>query len=391
MQQIQSEMAVASWSGRGSLSDLVAELERQKESKFDFVADTRSVAVADGEGGLFLIPQDAHAAEWLPSGGLRIRPGALDQMGEKCDPAIPVKFLRELSGKRPRRAAELLNNLIEDAPARRFIRCLDGSLRAFLSDRYRVLDNYDLAFAALDAVRLAGGEVIEASLSETHMRIKFTSRQIWDAIDVKRQDNRGSWYAGGLGNQGYLSRVSARSGGDLPGGPGTVHPLVTLSNSETGHGGLSVRIGLLQAICFNLATVEEVVAKIHLGERLSVGVFTEETVTAESKAIYLKARDTVRGAFDPLAFKRMVDLAREAQAQEIHAPAAAVENVAKAASLPEKAKDALLAYFVRDYDLTRYGLAQAVARLAQDEEDGESGAGLEDLAGKILRREMAFA
>jgi len=391
MQQIQSEMAVASWSGRGSLTDLVGELERQKESKFDFVADTRGIAVAEREGKLFLIPKEDRATEWIPALGLPIRPGALDQMGEKCDPQIPIKFLRELSGRRSRRAAELLNNLIEDAPARRFIRCLDGSVRAFLSDRYRVLDNYDLAFAALDAVRQAGGEVIEASLSETHMRIKFTSRQIWDAVDVRRQDNRGSWYAGGLGNQGYLSRVSARSGGDLPGGPGTVHPLVTLSNSETGHGGLSVRIGLLQAICFNLATVEEVVGKIHLGERLSVGVFTEETVTAESKAIYLKARDTIKGAFDPLAFKRMVDLAKEAQAQEIHAPAAAVENVAKAASLPEKAKDALLAYFVRDYDLTRYGLAQAVARLAQDEEDGESGAGLEDLAGKILRREMAFA
>ncbi|NKE72879.1 hypothetical protein [Candidatus Manganitrophus noduliformans] len=391
MQQIQSEMAVASWSGRGSLTDLVGELERQKESKFDFVSDTRGIAVAEREGKLFLIPKEDRATEWIPALGLPIRPGALDQMGEKCDPQVPIKFLRELSGRRPRRAAELLNNLIEDAPARRFIRCLDGSIRAFLSDRYRVLDNYDLAFAALDAVRLAGGEVIEASLSETHMRIKFTSRQIWDAIDIRRQDNRGSWYAGGLGNQGYLSRVSARSGGDLPGGPGTVHPLVTLSNSETGHGGLSVRIGLLQAICFNLATVEEVVAKVHLGERLSVGVFTEETVTAESKAIYLKARDTIKGAFDPLAFKRMVDLAKEAQAQEIHAPAAAVENVAKAASLPEKAKDALLAYFVKDYDLTRYGLAQAVARLAQDEEDGESGAGLEDLAGKILRREMAFA
>lgn len=391
MQQIQSEMAVASWSGRGSLTDLVGELERQKESKFDFVADTRNLAVTHREGGLFLVPQNAHTAEWIPSSGLPIRSGALDQMGEKCDPAIPVKFLRELSGRRPRRAAELLNNLIEDAPARRFIRCLDGSVRAFLSDRYRVLDNYDLAFAALDAVRQAGGEVIEASLSDTHMRIKFTSRQIWDAIDVKRQDNGGNWYAGGLGNQGYLSRVRARSGGDLPGGPGTVHPLVTLSNSETGHGGLSVRIGLLQAICFNLATVEEVVGKVHLGERLSVGIFTEETVTAESKAIYLRARDTVKSAFNPEVFKRMVDLAKEAQAQEVHAPAAAVENVAKAVSLPEKAKDALLAYFVKDYDLTRYGLAQAVARLAQDEEDGESASGLEDLAGKVLRKEMAIA
>jgi hypothetical protein len=385
MHPIQSEMAVSSWSGRGSLTDLVAELERQKTSKFDFVADTRGLAIRECEGGLCLIPKEDRMTEWVPSSGLPIREAALLQIGEKSTPSVPGRFLKELTAQRPRRAGELLNGLFEDAPARRFIRCLDGQVRAYLSDRYRVLDHYDLAFSALDAVRQAGGEVIEASLSESHMRIKFTSRQIWEAIDVKRQGERSNWYSGGLGNPDYLGRVRARSGGELPGGPGTVHPLVTVSNSETGQGGFSVRIGLLQAICFNLATVEEVVGVVHLGERLSVGVFTEETVTAESRAITLKARDTIKGAFNPEVFKRMVEIARGAQAQEIRTPQSAVENVARAASLSDKAKEAILSYFLRDYDLTCYGLAQAVARYAQDEVDGEGAASLEDLAGKIMQ------
>ena len=113
-----------------------------------------------------------------------------------------------------------------------------GQCRAFLSDRYKVLDHYDLALTSLQAVQGQGGEVIEASLSERSMRLKFTSRSIFDAIEQRRHSGGGNWYAGGLGNTEHLRRVGARTEGDLPGGPDTVHPMVTVSNSETGHGGL---------------------------------------------------------------------------------------------------------------------------------------------------------
>lgn len=375
----------AAWTGRGRLDQLVAELERQKDARIDFVADTRSLAVAARDGELSLVPTEPHAMEWLPQQGLPIQDLALEQMGSKVVPPVPGRFMKELAHERPVRAAELLNGLMQDAPGRRFIRCLDGRVRAVLSDRYRVLDHYDIAFAALDAVRAAGGEVIEASLSDTRMKLKFTTRSIWDAIDERRTGDPGSWYSGGLGNQEHLRRVSAQVGGDLPGGPGTVHPLVTVSNSETGHGGFGVRIGLLRAICFNLATVEDVVAKVHLGDRLAVGIFTEETVSQESKLIYLKARDAIRSAFHPEPFARMVAIARQAQDDAVTSPHSAVQNVAKAVGLCEDERNALLEYFLREYDATRYGMAQAIARLAQDESDPDQAGALEDLAGTILR------
>ncbi|MFZ5875422.1 MAG: hypothetical protein ACOYXU_03335 [Nitrospirota bacterium] len=381
----------STWTGRGRLDQLVGELERQKEARIDFVADTRSVAVATRDGALFLVPTEARAMEWLPQQGMPIKDTALEQMGGKSVPSVPWRFLKELAKERPVRATELLNGLMQDAPGRRFIRCLDGQVRAVLSDRYRVLDHYDIAFAALDAVRAVGGEVIEASLSDTRMKLKFATRSIWDAIDESRKGDPGSWYSGGLGNQEHLQRVSARVGGELPGGPGTVHPLVTVSNSETGHGGFGVRIGLLRAICFNLATVEDVVAKVHLGDRLAVGIFTEETVSQESKLIYLKARDAIKAAFHPETFARMVAVARQAQEDTVTSPHSAVQNVAKAAGLSEDQRTALLGYFLREYDATRYGMAQAVARLAQDEADPDQAGVLEDLAGTILRsRDLAL-
>lgn len=36
----------SAWTGRGRLDQLVGELERQKEARIDFVADTRSVTVS---------------------------------------------------------------------------------------------------------------------------------------------------------------------------------------------------------------------------------------------------------------------------------------------------------------------------------------------------------
>lgn len=377
------------WNGRGGLAALVAELDRQKASKVDAVIDTRMLKVEARSGGardgaLFLVPVAAQAREFMPTDGVEISDSALCQIGERVSPNIPAKFLRSLAGERPTRAAELATALLHDTGKRNFVRMLDGRVRAFLSDRYRALENYDLAFGALDVARELGAEVLEASLSDKTMRLKMVRRDVFDTIDATRSGDKGGWYAGGLGSKDYLSRVHARTGGDLPGGPGTVHPVVTIGNSETGHGGLFARIGILHAVCFNLATVETVVANVHLGERLEVGVFTAETVTAESRAIMLKARDSIRAAFTEDKFRKVVAAIKGANEIEIAAPTTAVGNLVENADLSESAMDSILAHFLGDYRPTLYGLSQAVARYAQDVEDGDTAGDVEELAGKLV-------
>lgn len=274
------------------------------------------------------------------------------------------------------------------------IRMLDGKIRAMLSDRYRILDNYDLAFSALEVAKSSGADVMEASLSDRTMRIKFVSREIWDTIESTRTgSDSGNWYAGGLGNQKHLSRVAAKSRGDLPGGPGTVHPLVTIGNSETGHGSLYVRIGILAGICFNLATVEDVAAKTHLGGRLDAGLYSNETQAADSKAIYLKIRDSIKAAFNPEHFRRIVERAKAAKLDTIEAPTLAVAQTVKRFDLTEEAEEGILEHFLRDYSQDRYGLAQAVSRFAQDVDDGDAAADLEQAAGLLIsdRAQVALA
>lgn len=373
------------WSGRGRLQNLVDELKRQQESKLDFVADSRELLVTVEGDRLHLTPRvKSQVSEFLPQYGLPIKPAALQQIGERQSPNVPWKFLHLLSDSKPETAAALLNDLLQD-PARRFVRILDGRVRAFLSDSYRVMDHFDVAFAALDVVRQNQGEVLEASLTDSHMRIRFTSRQVWDALDVAYKGAR----AGALGNHTFLrttdfAALSAPDEGPgLPGGPGTIHPLVQISNSETGDGGLSVSVGLLQAICVNGAIVQRELGAVHLGGKLGIGQYSDETRSAESKAIALKARDVVGNAFKPDVFRSLVAQARVAQATPVIAPSAALDNVVKI-GLPESAKDSVLTYFLGDYDRSAWGLSQAVARFAQDTPDAEAAEQIETIAGQLI-------
>jgi hypothetical protein len=160
---------------------------------------------------------------------------------------------------------------------------------------------------------------------------------------------------------------------------------VTVLNSETGHGGFHVRIGILMGICFNVATLETIVTQVHLGERLDEGIFSREAISAESNAIMLKARDAVTAAFDGDKFKMMVAKAKAAQSDKVESPTAAIDNVIELGAVNEEQREALMTYFLRDYDPTRFGFAQAVSRLAQDTDDPDDAGDLESLAGKIIR------
>lgn len=403
----------AKYRGRGSLADVVNELRRQVDARLDFVMDSREFKFGlrlpekkDSEPVLVMEPKSISAQEFIPSGGYPVLDQALQQVAAKAPvkggdgrtSGIPVRFFRNALKSHPERTLDFLNGMIADAPARRMVRVLDGEVRAFLSDQYRVIDNLTVATHVLEILQKVDGRLLEASISDSHMRLKFLSAEVWDKIErVRTGEDSGSWYAGGLGSQTYLSKVAANTRGDLPmhGGPDTVWPIGTISNSETGHGGFTFRGGLLQAVCFNLATVEEVIREVHLGSRLEVGEYKRDTVEAEAEAIFLKVRDNVTTFFTPEEFRKIVAKVRGSQTKEIQSASTAAGLLVKTAdSLAEQDLDALLNYFHQQPGKqTVYNLGQAVARFAQDTDNPERADDLETLAGQVLcgRHDAALA
>jgi hypothetical protein len=356
--------------GRGRLQDVVLELNRQRESRVDVILDGRTLAVNDK---CRLVPVGPQAGEWLPTDGLPFKIEALKQLGQRLSPEVPGKFLETLASERGPLAGHLLTGLLQE-PKRHFVRCLDGQVRAVLSNRYRVIDNYDVAFAALEAVRRNGGEALESRLSDKVMELTFTDRNTVERLE-------GVIKTGGRGNHRFVDLTKDEDGG---GGGEIVHPYVRVRNSETGHGGFDVSVGIFRSMCVNGVVVESLASQIHLGETLDVGRWSDETRSAESKAVMLKLADAVASAFHPETFKRMILIANRAQADKIDAPSAAVDQLIANSDLPQESRDAILSYFLADYDASRYGLSQAVARFAQDTDDADRASEIESLAGKVL-------
>ena len=66
-----------------------------------------------------------------------------------------------------------VNTWLQSDGDRRMIRTLDGQVRAVLSDRYRRLDNFDLAENVLPILqRLEGARFESVELTETKMYLK---------------------------------------------------------------------------------------------------------------------------------------------------------------------------------------------------------------------------
>ena len=391
--------------GRGGLIDVVNELKRQIDSRSDFVMDTREFEfhlVEEKEGDelrLALFPRGIIAQEFIDSTGFPVLDQAIQQIASKAPipggganriGGIPVKFFRNALKSHPARMLSFLNGVIHDTPKRRLIRVLDGQVRAFLSDQYRIIDNLTIATQALEVVRKLDGRVLEASITDSHMRLKFISTNIWEEIDRGREGGARGWYRSGSQAspqyQANVSGVNIQEEPPMNGGENTVWPVGIISNSETGHGGFTFQGGIVQAICYNLATVEEIVRKVHLGSRLDAGAYEYDTIEAEAKAIFLKMRDNMNEFFTPENFKRIVEKVRKTQDEKIASPSMAVRLlVGGSETLVESDLDALVDHFVTQAgDHSIYNLGQAVARYAQNFDSPQRADDLEVLAGQIL-------
>ncbi len=372
------------WHGTGRLDQLVAELERQRGSAVDFIADSRELDVITVNDKLHLMPNTPQVGEWLMQ-ATPIRDKALVQIGQRVDPDVPATFLKRLATQRPHLAADLLSKLLHLTAKRRLVRCMDGNIRAFLSDRFLCIDNYALAFTALDAVRASGGNVVSATLTEDNMRLKFTTNNVWETINTaKLSSHEFHDVSAALGaNQNYKNSIGWTDD-SMEGGSGMVVPTCTLSNSETGNGRLILELGVLNKFCVNTCLMDESVARVHLGESMQVGIFTPETVRLETQAIMAKIKDAIAAAFHPATFKIMVDRMRDAQSVAVQAPAGAVQQCIREHGLPDTYVDNLLAYFVKE-EQTAYGMGQAVSRFAQDFDDPDKSYELEKVAGSCYK------
>ena len=363
-----------------TLTELVKELERQTEVRRDYVAPTTKLrAVLE-----YQTPERPQVMlAGFPDGGpLAIGDLAHQQIAN--DLAIPKSYYDRMRTETPQLLAQNINHWLQAKPAEKLVRTLDGRVRAFLSSKYRPLDNMELLTAVLPAFRDLGGITVEsAEVTETHLYVKAVMPSIrWDLAMARREAMQ----------QADQPLHVERPGEDV------VQAAVMIGNSEVGHSALFVEEAVYRLVCYNLATVQKTIRKYHVGRRHGKGngngdhaddevwqLLTDEARQADDRAFWLRVRDVVRAVFTQERFeanvRRLAGVATDLITGSVEKT---IEVTAVQFGLSDATRQNVLRHLIEGADLSRLGLINAVTRASQDEADYDAATNMERLSGKIL-------
>lgn len=336
-----------------SLQELAKEVERQAHVKKDFIVNTQQLELGNGSG----------SHQKLRIGGIgEFETGELAhrQMAERL--GIPAKYYDRLRQEAPGLLCDNVNHWFQHKPEDRMIRTLDGNARAFLSNRYRRLDNYELMEAVLPVLAdIPQIEVKSCEVADTRL---------------------------------YLKVVTPRLEAELKPGD-VVNAGIVISNSEVGLGAFKVEPLIYRLVCKNgMIAADYSMQKYHVGRKISAEeaaaaeLFSDETLMADDRAFWLKTRDIVKGALAEKTFRMIVNGMREAALHKIEGdPLKAVQELSNRFQLNLAEAGGIMRHLIEGGDLSKLGMGNAITRHSQDVQDYDRATELERLGGKVITLE----
>lgn len=336
------------------LNALIAEVLRQAETKRDYLAPAKTLG--------FTVRDDAPTIDVFDRAGVAsfpMRDTAHQQLAERLD--IPKAYYDRMKDEAPFLFGTTVKYWLQVSERKYLIRTLDGQARAVLSDRYRMLDNDDLASAALPVLNDHGFRIVSCELTERKFYLKAITEKI----------------------QGEVRK------GDV------VQAGIVISNSEIGQGTLKIEPLLYFLACTNgLMVPDASMRRQHVGRGLgeleqAERYYRDETREADDAAFWMKVRDVLRGMLTEPAFAAHLDKLRGAAEQPITSdPVEVIDLTAKKYRLTEGERNGVLKAFLSGHngrvEMNRYGLVQAITRASQDIDDYDRATDLEQLGGQVL-------
>jgi hypothetical protein len=365
-----------------TLQELAIELDRQNKVKRDFIADTRqlkAVPITEAVKDAMPEPQQAQVVESVPmamqvdgQGVFPMTETALQQVGGKLD--IPAKYVRRLANDHPDLLAHNFNQLFEREPKKHMVRTLDGRHRAFLSDRYRCMDNFDLSQVVLSSfLSHQGIEITSCEVTERRLYIKAVRADLQAELPPPAGHHMGDGT-----HTFFVQKIQAG---------------ICVMNSEIGYGALQVQPATFTQACTNYATFQDTsFRKMHLGKKLGGGemdgaweLFSDDTRAATDRALWQQITDIVNGAIDGTIFDKIVSDLKTAQLDQMEKPAPdVVEVVGKKLGIGTDEGGGILNELIRGGDLSRYGLHNAITRYSQQVDDYDRATELERAGGQVI-------
>lgn len=333
-----------------TLQAFAQEVQRQQENKRDFLIPASRIQAFAHENHIEVgFPIENNTSELFTA---PLTDNGHKQFGNYCN--IPSKYY-QLMVPHPSLLATNMNHWLARSKEIRTVRSLDGKVRALLSDKFRRLDNFDLAQNVLPMLHESGATIESCELTEKRLYIKAITHKV--QAEVKKGD--------------------------------VVSAGIIIQNSETGHGAVSVKPLIYRLVCQNGAVVDDLaMRKYHAGRQneLQQIEFSNEALNAEDKALWLKVRDLVKHSLSEATFNQVVDVMRESTEKQIRQPNEAIELAAKRHGLSEDEKGGVLFHLIQGGDLSAWGLGNAVTRTAQDSESYDRSTELESIGYQIMKQ-----
>lgn len=337
-----------------TLQQMLTEVKRQSESKEDYLIAPNRLRMESYGKEMFLHLSDDSGTELIEP--MTITGIAHRQIGTHL--RIPAAYYDRMREERPDLLAYNANTWFKQESSQRMLRTLDGSARAYLSNRYRRIDNIDIAGVTLP---ILGG------LPD----IRFESCQITES-------------------RMYIKAVNPRLQAEVSPGD-IVQAGIIISNSEVGLGSVSIQPLIYRLVCSNGMVVNEAAARRnHVGRvtdsEENFSVYSQATLDAEDKAFVMKIQDTVRAAVEEARFAQVVGKMQEAKAAQMdtHDVPAVVKLASKEFHITDSESTGVLQRLIGSNDLTLYGLSNAVTRHSQDVESYDRASELESIGYSIL-------
>ena len=227
-----------------------------------------------------------------------------------------------------------------------------GLLRAFLSDSYNMIDNYDLLITALDVIKdYPNIKIQSADLTQKKMYVSFYD----PSINIDAPDLLKGYKNTGNGNYGIISGFS-------------------ISNSETGHGSYSISPRGIIKVCNNgLTRKGDILRRVHLGSQLDEGIvrWSKATERKNMELIQSQTRDAIKTFLSEEYLSGVVKFLTQDGNKKLELPVDTLKNVSLSLGLNEEKINEVLNYFIDGASPTRFGVVNAVTYYAHETKDAD--------------------
>lgn len=344
-----------------SLEQLMARIVAEDRRKYDVIADTRSMGVGvrlneEGKGTAVELDLDTPGQELR---SFRLSEHMQGQVA--TDLGIPRKYFDRMKVDAPSLFESNVRHWMMNEPKARMIRGYtnaDGEMmtgRAWMSDKFRRLDNMEIARTLLPEFDNLGTEVQfhQAAVTDSRLYIRALFPQI--ERDVKHVGDTVRWG-------------------------------VQISNSEIGSGSLTISGFALRLICTNGMTTAKVLNTRHVGKREGEGILSNEALAADDVAFWLAARDELRALCQEATFETIVEQLRDAATSApVISPVAATKVLGNEFGLSEDEQEAVMLSLVKEGDLSRWGALNAITYVAHTVESFDRQAELEGIGWDVAK------